>query len=419
MPWNSGGPNPWGGSGDGAGNDGGGGNRPKSPWGNLGGGGNGGGRGPRGPSPMPDVEAILAQIQAALRRLLPGGGAGGRGLALIAAVLAVLWLASGFYRVQPDEQGIVLRFGAFNRATLPGLNYHWPWPVETVLLPAVTHINRIEIGYRSPGNTTDGGGAYQAGGEVLPESLMLTGDENIIDINVAVFWRIRDPVAYLFNTRGPQATIKAVSESAMREVIGRTPIQPALTGARAAIEQAVAAKTQATLDSYQAGVEITQVQLQKVDPPAEVVESFRDVQRANTDAERMRNQAEAYRNDIVPRARGDAARLIAEAEGAKQASIVSATGETQRFLSVLSAYEAAPAVTMRRMYIETMQDVLTHSPAVVVDDGLKGIVPFLPLAPGTPPPPASGAPPGSPPPSSLPKTGPSASADQGTNGAVQ
>jgi membrane protease subunit HflK len=415
MPWNSGGPNPWGGSGDGAGNDGGGGNRPRSPW-NLGGGGGGNnGRGPRGPSPMPDLEAILARLQAALRRLLPGGGAGGRGLVLIAAVLAVFWLGSGFYRVQPDEQGIVLRFGAFNRATLPGLNYHWPWPVETVLLPAVTHINRIEIGFRSSGNS-DGAGGYQAGTAVLPESLMLTGDENIIDINVAVFWRIRDPVAYLFNTRSPQATIKAVSESAMREVIGRTPIQPALTGARAAIEQAVTAKTQATLDSYQSGVEITQVQLQKVDPPAEVVESFRDVQRANTDAERKRNQAEAYRNDIVPRARGDAARLVAEAEGAKQASIVSATGETQRFLSVLSAYEAAPAVTMRRMYIETMQDVLAHSPAVVVDDGLKGVVPFLPLGTGTPSP---SAPPTNPAPSAPPKTGPSASADQSTNGAVQ
>jgi membrane protease subunit HflK len=289
-----------------------------------------------------------------------------------------LWLASGIYRVQPDEQGVVLRFGAFNRATLPGLNYHMPWPIERVLTPAVTRINRIEIGYRSPpaGRIET---ATPVSRNVLEESLMLTGDENIIDIDFAVFWRINNAVGYLFNTRNPDVVVKAVAESVMREVIGRTPIQPALTELRAQIETDVLHQTQQILDNYKTGVEITQVQLQKVDPPAEVVESFLDVQRANTDAERMRNEAEAYRNDIVPRARGDAARITAEGQGARQASIARATGETQRFLSVLAAYQTARDVTVQRMYLETMQDILTHSPALVVDDKLKGLVPFLPL----------------------------------------
>ncbi|MGA8197733.1 MAG: FtsH protease activity modulator HflK, partial [Acetobacteraceae bacterium] len=228
---------------------------------------------------------------------------------------------------------------------------------------------------------------------VLEESLMLTGDENIIDINFAVFWRINDAVGYLFNTRNPPLIIKAVAESVMREVIGRTPIQPALTELRAQIETDVLRQTQQILNNYKTGVEITQVQLQKVDPPAEVVESFLDVQRANTDAERLRNEAEAYHNDIVPRARGDAARIVAEGQGARQASIAQATGQTQRFLSVLAAYQAAREVTLRRMYLETMQDILTHSPSLVVDDKLKGLVPFLPLSPPNPASPIPAVPP--------------------------
>jgi membrane protease subunit HflK len=306
------------------------------------------------------------------------------------AVVA-LWLASGIYRVQPDEQGVVLRFGAYNRLTLPGLNYHMPWPIERVETPAVTRINRIEVGYRSAaGARVDTGN--QGGRNVLEESLMLTGDENIIDIDFAVFWRINDAVGYLFNTRNPPGIVKAVAESSMREVIGRTPIQPALTELRAQIETDVLRQTQQILNNYKAGVEITQVQLQKVDPPAEVVESFVDVQRANTDAERLRNEAEAYHNDIVPRARGDAARIVAEGQGARQASIAQATGQTQRFLAVLAAYQTARDVTMRRMYLETMQDILTHSPSLVVDDKLKGLVPFLPLSLPNPAPAKSAAP---------------------------
>ncbi len=376
----------------------------RGPWG-------GGGPGKR----PPEIDELIRGAQDFVRGLFPGGfggGSGGKGAgpggkgrgpdlagfgAKGAGILALLiigaWLASGFYRVQPDEQGVVLRFGAFDRTTLPGLNYALPWPVESVLRPAVTRINRVDIGYRS------GSGETRAGRDtplrdIGVESLMLTGDENIIDINAAVFWRVRDAGAFLFATRNPGVTVKSAAESVMREVIGRTPIQPALTDARAQIEAAVTKGLQTILDQYGAGVEITQVQLQKVDPPSAVIESFRDVQRANTDADRMRNEAESYRNDIVPRARGDAARLVAEAEGAKQSSIVEATGQGQRFLSVLKAYNAAKDVTLQRLYIETMQDILSHTPTVVVDSSLQGIVPYLPLGEigRTPPPAAVAAP---------------------------
>ncbi len=412
MPWNNGGPgsgpaNPWGSPGGSPKDSGKGGQKPddqrpgnQKPGGPSGGPwGPGGGRGPGGPGQVPDLDEVIARAQAFIRGLMSGGGSGrgggaggwsggplgfftgGRGLALLGIGVAVLWLASGLYRVQPDEQGVVLRFGAYNRTDLPGLNYHWPWPVESVLRPAVTRINRTEIGYRtSPGDNRIETGRDTAGRDVLAESLMLTGDENIIDIDVAIFWRIRDASAFLFNTRDPQMTVRSVAESAMREVIGRTPIQPALTELRASIETDVLRESQAILDQYGAGVEITQVQLQKVDPPAAVVESFRDVQRANTDAERMRNEAQAYQNDIVPRARGEAARITAEAEGARQASIAEATGQTQRFLSVLAAYKMAREVTMQRMYLETMQEILGHSPTLVIDEKFKGLMPLLPLA---------------------------------------
>jgi len=401
LPWNNGGPGPWGspgGSSGGSGNGaGGGGNRPPpgGPWGNAGGdrggnqggGGDGGGndgRRPGGPfgggpfggggGPFPDLDGIINQAQAMVRRVLGGGFGGGRVLGLLALLVVGIWGASGFYRVQPDEQGVVLRFGAYSYWTPPGLHWHLPWPIERVERPTVTRIERTEIGYR-----TVQGGRDQGVRDVPVESLMLTGDENIIDIDFAVFWRINNAANYLFNTRYPQQLVRGVAESSMREVIGRTPIQPALTQARAQIESDVLRQTQQILDRYKAGVEITQVQLQKVDPPAAVVESFRDVQRANTDAERMRNEAESYRNDIVPRARGEAARITAEAQGAKQAAVAQATGQGQRFDSVLAAYQQAKDVTVRRMYLDTMQEILSRTPSLIVDDRMKGLVPFLPL----------------------------------------
>lgn len=394
MPWNTGEPpgsgggnsgGPWGNPGGGNNNQGGG-KRPEGPWGQgprrpFGGGGGGG--------EPPDLDDVLAKAQGFVRNVLPpgmsggggGGGrfSGGRGLALVGSLLFIGWMLSGFYRVQPDEQGLVLRFGAFDRTTLPGLNYHMPWPIEGVRKLAVTRINRVEVGYRSNSEPEFVARDSASVRDIAAESLMLTGDENIIDINFAVFWRIRDGQQFLFNTRNQAYTVKSAAESVMREVIGRTPIQPALTDARARIEAEVMKGVQSILDQYQSGVEVTQVQLQRVDPPAAVIDSFRDVQRANTDADRARNEAESFRNDIIPRARGEAARLVAEAEGARQTSVAQAGGEAQRFLSVLKSYEAAKDVTMQRLYIETMQEILTKTPSIVVDNRLQGLIPFLPL----------------------------------------
>jgi membrane protease subunit HflK len=320
---------------------------------------------------------VIRQAQDAVRRFLPRG-MGGKGLGIAAVLLLGVWGASGFYRVDPDEQGVVMRFGAFDRTTPPGLNYHIPWPVESVTTPRVTRINRVDVGFRAAADTPPTARPVPAR-DVLEESLMLTGDENIIDIDFAVFWRIRDAGEFLFNTRNPEATVKSAAESVMREVLGRTPIQPALTEARAQIEQEVRRQTQGIMDQYRAGVEISQVQLQKVDPPAQVIDAFRDVQRANADRERLRNEAESYRNDIIPRARGEAERMVQEAEGFRESQIARARGEGQRFVSVLSAYQVAQDVTLRRLYIETMEEILRRNPTVIVDSQLQGVVPFLNL----------------------------------------
>jgi membrane protease subunit HflK len=392
MAWNSnGGPSPWGNP------------RPGGPWGQpqppSGGGQGGGGGGGRGGGP--DLDDVIRQAQDTVRRMLPRG-MGGAGLGLVALLLVGAWLASGIYRVQPDEQGIVLRFGAYTATTQPGLNYHLPWPVETVTTPRVTRINRVDVGFRASADTGATARPIPAR-DVLEESLMLTGDENIIDIDFAVFWRIRDAGEYLFNTRNPEQTVKSASESVMREVIGRTAIQPALTEARAQIEQEVRRGTQAIMDQYQAGVEITQVQLQNAQPPARVVDAFIDVQRAGADRERARNEAESYRNAIIPAARGESQRLVQEAEGFRESQISRARGEAQRFLSVLSAYQVAQDVTVRRLYLETMEEVLRRNPKILIDDRLQGLVPLLNLGDATRgaaaiQPPRQGAQPGGPPP---------------------
>ncbi|WP_343897056.1 FtsH protease activity modulator HflK [Craurococcus roseus] len=316
-----------------------------------------------------------------MRRVLPaGGGGGGRGLLALGGLLLLVWLASGVYRVQPDEEGVVLRFGAYHRRATPGLNYHWPWPIETALTPRVTTQNLLNIGFRS-GETTQLRTATSR--DVPEESSMLTGDENIVDIDFVVRWQISPGLdgaaAYLFNTRNPEATIRSAAESMMREVIGRTPIEAVLTQARTQIETQVMQGTQAILDQYRAGVRISQVQLSGGQPPAAVVEAFRDVQRASADADRASNEAEAYRNDIIPRARGEAERMIQEAQGFRDSQEARARGEAQRFISVLSAYQQAQDVTMRRIYLETMEEILRRNPKVVIDDKVQGLVPFLQL----------------------------------------
>ncbi|MGH7041371.1 MAG: FtsH protease activity modulator HflK, partial [Acetobacteraceae bacterium] len=361
----------------------------------------------RGPSLPPDLDALIARLQAWLRGRGPSGGwRNTRVVALAAIGVVALWLASGFYVVQPDELGVVLRFGAFTGTTPPGLNYHLPWPVESVLLPPVTRVNRTDVGFVAHGG--EGGGPVQ----VVDESHLLTGDENIVAVNATVFWRIRDPQEYLFHVRDPMHLVKQVTESSLREVIGTMLLDPVLTSGRAAIEQAVLTGAQARLHDYHAGIEVTEVQLQRVDPPAAVIPAFRDVQAAREDARRAVNQAESYRNNIVPRARGQAAQIVQTAEGEKAALIAQAGGAAKRFDSVVAAYRAAPDVTLERLYIQTMETVLSGATTTVVGDGLKGVLPMLPLT-GVPPalrrtPPASAQPASTSPTSAAPASTPSA-----------
>ena len=359
------------------------------PWSNQGGGWQGGGgQGPWGGRPggggqqPPDLEELLRRSQEKVKRLFPSGPTGGlggnrRGLVLIPLVVAAIWLASGFYRVQPDEQGVVLRFGEWIKTTQPGLNWHIPAPVESVFTPKVTRVNRVEVGFVSPSEAGRGGSSR----DVPNESLMLTGDENIVDINFVLLWQIKDAGQFLFNIRDPEPTVKAVAESVMREIIGKTPIVEATTEGRGAIELAAREQTQQILDAYGAGILVNQVQLQKVDPPSEVIDAFRDVQRAQADRERAQNEAETFANDILPRARGEAERLLQEAQAYRQEVVARAEGDARRFVAVYDEYVKARDVTTRRIYLETMEDVLRDMNKVVIDSTASGagVVPYLPL----------------------------------------
>jgi membrane protease subunit HflK len=353
------------------------------PWGgNPWGGGPGTGPRARGPRPQ-DLEDLLRRAQDRIRRILPGGFGSGSGIALIAAAILVIWLASGFYVVQPDEVGIVLRFGAYNRTTQPGLNYHLPSPIETVLEPKVTRVNRTEIGYRIEENETTHAPEKV---QIPEESLMLTGDENIVDINFTVFWVIKDARAYLFNIREPEKTVKSAAESAMREVIGEHPLAMELAAGRAEIESETQKLLQHLLDYYHSGVEVTQVTLQRVDPPAPVIAAFRDVQAALADRARLQNLAESYRNSIIPQARGDAVAITQQAEAYRQKVIARAEGDAARFDEVYHAFLAAKDVTLERIYLETMEKILADSNKVIIDKaalGAQGVLPYLPL-PGIP-----------------------------------
>ncbi|MBM3517167.1 MAG: FtsH protease activity modulator HflK [Alphaproteobacteria bacterium] len=348
------------------------------PWNNQ-----GGGRGPWGQGPMggggssqpPDLEELLRRGQDRFRGILPGGARGSRGIIILVLLLVAFWLGSGFYRVGPDEQGVVLRFGKWVETTQPGLNYHLPTPIETVITPKVTRINRVDVGYVGAGDL----GRNTVIRDMPEESLMLTGDENIIDIDFQVLWQIKDAGDFLFKVQYPEATVKAAAESAMREVIGETQIQMALAEGRQEVEVKTRDLLQSILDSYEAGVLVREIKLQKVDPPAAVIDAFRDVQRARADLERQRNEAEAYANDIIPRARGEAEQILQEAEAYKQQIVAEAEGDAARFVSVYDEYARAKDVTLRRIYLETMQSVLTGMNKVIIDSEGPGVVPYLPL----------------------------------------
>ena len=346
-----------------------------SPWGTPPGGGNGSGRRP----PPPDIDEIISKIQETIKKFLPGGSAsGGKPIILGLVILGFIWLASGLYRVLPDEQGVVLRFGKFVKTTQPGLNYHIPFPVESVQTPKVTKVNRMDIGFRSErdsGFTTGGGVA-----DVPEESLMLTGDENIVNIDFSVFWVIKDAGKFLFKIQDPQGTVKAAAETAMREVIAKSNIQPILTEGRASIEIETQEIIQSILDEYNSGIQITQVQTQKADPPDQVIDAFRDVQAARADMERSKNEAEAYANDVIPRARGEAQKILQAAEAYKKEVVAKAEGEASRFLAIYNEYAKAKEVTRKRMHLETMERVLADINKIIIDKNAgSGVVPYLPL----------------------------------------
>ena len=371
MPWsNQSGGGPWG-------------SGPKGPWGS-------GPQQPGGGSRPPDLEEILRRSQDRLRSVMPGN-LGGRGIALIVLVVVVLWGFSGFFRVEPDELGVVLRFGKFTREVQPGLNYHLPYPIETALTPPALRVNKTDIGIRSVEDVRRGTSVR----ELPEESLMLTGDENIVDVDFSVLWRVKPNQVgdYLFNVQNPEGTVKAVAESAMRQVIGRSNVQRLLTGGSSIqqpstgprnekdVESAVQDLMQKTLDSYGAGILIQNVQLQRVNPPSEVIDSFLDVQAARSDSERAQNEAQTYANRVVPEARGRAAKVTQDGEAYREQTVAEATGETSRFLQIYDQYKKAPAVTRERMYLETMERVLGSNNKTIIDTGQAGpgVVPYLPL----------------------------------------
>lgn len=338
---------------------------------NGGGGHNGGGQEP------PDFSNIFNMKNNPFK----GGWQGnvtGRGIGAIAVLGVVLWLLTGFYRVQPDEVGVVLRFGQYVGTTPLGLHWHIPAPIETVIRPKVTRSNRIPIGYRGTIEERRRGAVTDR----PDESRMITNDGNIIEIDFDVVWRIKEADKFLFNVRNVEETIQLVAESAMRQVMSQTKIQDARTDGRARVETETQRVLQEILDDYGTGVEITQVQMQDVAVPEPVVEAFDDVLRASSDKVTLRNQAEAYRNDILPRARGEAEQMIQQAQAYRESVVARAKGEAERFTLVLNAYRDNPNVTSKRLYLETMEQILRNTKKIVMDkDAGRSVLPYLPLTP--------------------------------------
>lgn len=304
----------------------------------------------------------------------------GRGLLLILGLIVLIWLATGFYRVNPGQQGVELVFGKLADTTEAGLQYNYPFPIGKTIIPNVDQVRRVDIGYR-PRTTTSWGGQTNSSEivDVSAESLILTSDENIVDADFTVFWRIRDAGKYLFNIRSPEQTIKIASESAMREVVGQTTFDNAVTIGREDIETRTRIMLQNILDEYESGIEIDQVELQKSDPPNEVIDAFNDVQRARQDRDRLRNEAEAYANTIVPEARGQAEQIVRDAEGFKEKSIQESIGEAERFLKVYAEYAKSPKVVKKRIYMDTMAEVYADTDKIILDKDASGVLPYIKL----------------------------------------
>jgi membrane protease subunit HflK len=388
MAWNNNSGGPWGGGGSGGGGGGG-------PWG--GGGGNRGG-GPFGNRRPPDMEDVIRKGQERLRNLMPGGFGSFKGILLIALAAVVIWLLTGFFRVQPNQQAVQLVFGKpYGGPVASGLHYNLPSPIGSVVVVNVQDQRRTVIGSRTAADRYRG----SRGSSTSTENLMLTGDENIVDIEFAVLWQIKDVFKYAFAVRNGEETVRATAEAAMREVIGQSNLQYAQTEGRTRIEQDTKDLMQRVLDEYGLGAQIAQVQLLRVDPPQEVIGAFRDVQAARADKEKAINEANTYRNQVVPRSKGEAESIIQKGEAYKAQTINRAKGDVQRFTQVYEQYAKAKDITTERLYLETIEDVLRNVNKVMVDKkGGPGVIPYLPLPelkpnqnpgggslPRTPPPP--------------------------------
>lgn len=346
-------------------------NKGQGPWG----GNNNQGGSHNSPPPPPDIDKILQQGKDQFQQMFGGGK---KSFLLIGLIAVLVWLSSGIYVIDEKEQGVVLRFGHFHRTSVPGLNYHLPRPIERLII-VPTVVNQIEVGFRTTGSR--GGSASSTTRAVPEESLMLTGDEKIVETQFEVQWRVDSPQDYLFNVRDPEDTVKSIAESAMREVIGRTYLADAIAQGegKLKIQDETFELIQAILDEYQAGIAIQQIQLRKVDPPQRVMDAFIDVINAGKDQQRFRNEAEAYRNDILPKARGDADRIILEAEAYREQTIAKAEGQAHRFLAIYNKYKDAKEVTRMRMYLETMEGVLEGVDKILLDNKSGGVLPYLPL----------------------------------------
>lgn len=301
--------------------------------------------------------------------------------------IALVWLASGFYQVQPNEQGVVMRFGKYVDTTDSGLHYHLPYPIETAEKVNITQERSFTLGEAEAFNVSNTRALSNSNNnradalKSFTESHMLTGDENIVDVNLTVVWKVKDAKDFIFNMQDPAKTVEVAAQSVLREIVGQSEMQPIITGDRGKVEDDTKAELQKVMDEFASGIEIVRVKLQKADPPKQVVDAFNEVQRAKADMERFKNEAEAYRNEILPNARGQAAQLMQNAQAYKAAVVNKAQGEAQRFTSVYNAYRQGKEVTTNRLYLETMEEVLSKSTNVIVDPSPKGgnVLPYLPL----------------------------------------
>ncbi len=298
------------------------------------------------------------------------------GIKIIIGILVFFWLLSGIYIVNPDEVGVVKRFGAFSRITLPGPHYHLPYPIETVITPKVTEVKRVEVGFRP--YVLEDRTIYK---KVPKESLMLTGDENFVDVQFIVQYQIKDPRDYLFNIKDPRKTVKDAAEAAMREIVGKNKIDAVLTAKKLQIQNSAKELLQKILDKYNSGIKIIAVKLLDVHPPKEVLDAFKDVASAREDKNKLINQALAYKNEILPKARGIAAAIINQAEAYKEVKIKEAQGETLRFLKILKEYQKAKDITEKRLYLELMEDLFKNSKNKIIlsEEVGKRLIPYLPL----------------------------------------